>query len=119
MGHTNAKIRLYDVSRLNYRQIELLVDTWSTYTWVPRSLLEAFAIKPSTARNFRTIDGRTLKREIGEVLMEFDNERATRIVAFAEASDAQVLGVDTLEGLGLEVDPITKELRKAEAMLAL
>jgi predicted aspartyl protease len=99
--------------------VELLVDTGSTYTWVPRSLLEELAVKPLTVRNFRTIDGRTLKREVGELLMEYAEERATRMVVFAEAGDAHVLGVDALEGLGLEVDPISKELRKAEALLAL
>jgi predicted aspartyl protease len=81
--------------------------------------LEELAVQPSTARNFRTMDGRTLKREVGEVLLEYAGERATRMVVFAEAADAQVLGDDALEGLGLEVDPISKELRKSEALLAL
>ncbi len=51
--------------------------------------------------------------------MEYAKEQATRMVVFAEAGDAHVLGVDALEGLGLEVDPTTKELRKSEALLAL
>jgi predicted aspartyl protease len=51
--------------------------------------------------------------------MEHMNEKATRMVVFADKGDAQVLGVDALEGLGLEVDPITKQLKKAEALLAL
>jgi len=38
---------------------------------------------------------------------------------FAEKEDFEVVGVDTLEGLGLEVDPITRQLRKVEALLAL
>jgi len=65
------------------------------------------------------MDGRLLERRIGEVLIEFMNERATRMVVFAEKSDAEVLGVDALEGLRLEVDPVTKQLRKAAALLAL
>ena len=44
---------------------------------------------------------------------------ATRIVVFAECEDAEVLGVDALEGLRLEVDPVTKQLRKVEALLTL
>lgn len=60
-----------------------------------------------------------MKREVGEVLMEYANERATRMVVFAQGGDAHILGVDALEGLGLEVDPVTKELRKTEALLAL
>ena len=119
MGHTTASIELYGADRSRHREVDLLVDTGSTYTWVPRPLLEEISIKPSTVRNFRTIDGRTLKRDVGEALMEYRGERATRMVVFAEKGDANVLGVDALEGLGLEVDPTTKELRKADALLAL
>ena len=89
------------------------------YTWIPRSMLEEISIKPTTVRNFRTIDGRVSKREIGEVLIEVMNERATTVVVFAEKGDADVLGVHALEGLGLEVDPVSKELRKTETLLAL
>jgi len=100
-------------------QIELLVDTGSTYTWVSSATLERLNVKVKTTRKFKTIDGRLLERKIGEVLVEYMNERATRMVVFANKGDAEVLGADALEGLGLEVDPITKQLRKAEALLAL
>jgi len=119
MGHTTAVIKLHAPDLSRSRELELLVDTGSTYTWTPRSVLEDLSIKPTVIRNFRTIDGRTLKREVGEVVMEYAGDRATRMVVFAEPSDAHVLGVDALEGLGLEIDPVTRKLRKAEALLAL
>lgn len=119
MGHTVATITLCGADPSKSRKIELLVDTGSTYTWAARPVLEDLSIKPTTVRSFRTIDGRTLKREMGEVVMEYAGERATRMVVFAEVGDAEVLGVDALEGLGLEVDPVTRELRKAEMLLAL
>ena len=85
-------------------QIELLVDTDSTYTWVSNVMLERLNVKAKTTRKFKTIDGRLLERKIGEVLMEYMNEKATRMVVFAEKGDAEVLGIDALEGLGLEVE---------------
>jgi len=100
-------------------QIELLVDTGSTYTWVSMDLLKRLNVEAKIDRKFKTIDGRLLERKVGEVLIEYMNEKATRMVVFADKGDAEVLGVDALEGLGLEVDPITKQLRKAEALLAL
>ncbi|WP_225876105.1 hypothetical protein [Infirmifilum lucidum] len=45
-------------------------------------------------------------------------EKATRVVVFAEEGDAEVLGVDALEGLRLEVDPVTRQLGKTGALLA-
>ena len=119
MGHTVAKVTLHSPDMSRSEQIELLVDTGSTYTWVSNVTLERLNVKVKTSRKFKTIDGRLLERKIGEVLMEYVNEKATRMVVFADKGDTEVLGVDALEGLGLEVDPITKQLKKAEVLLAL
>lgn len=45
--------------------------------------------------------------------------RATTAVVFAEESDNEVLGLHALEGLRLEVDPVSGQLREVEAVLAL
>lgn len=120
MGHTYADIRLCnprDPTRC--LELRLLVDTGSTYTWVKREKLAALGIEPMTRWKFRTIDGRIVEREIGEAVIECLGERATRIIVFAEDDDAEVLGIDALEGLRLEIDPTTRQLKKVEALLAL
>lgn len=114
-----AKVTLHSPDMSKSEQVELLVGTGSTYTWVSKETLTRLNVKAETTRKFRTIDGRLLERKIGEVIMEHMNEKATRMVVFAEEGDAAVLGVDALEGLGLEVDPIAKQLKKAEVLLAL
>ena len=40
-------------------------------------------------------------------------------MVFAEERDNEVLGLHALEGLGLEVDPVTRELRESESIPAL
>lgn len=120
MGHTLAKVKLYnphDLSKL--LDLELLVDTGSTYSWVKRERLEGLGVKAMVKWKFKTIEGRFIERDLGEAVIECLGEKATRIVVFAEKDDAEVLGVDALEGLRLEVDPVTKQLRKVEALLAL
>ena len=119
MGHTSAKVKLYSPDLSRSEEVELLVDTGSTYSWIPRHVLERLGIRPKGSWKFRTVDGRMLEREIGEALMECMGERATRIVVFAEEKDAATLGVEALEGLRLEVDPVTGQLKKTEALLAL
>jgi predicted aspartyl protease len=116
MGLTLAKLTLTGSEAT--REVELLVDTGSIYTWVAESTLLLIGAKSLGKRNFRTIEGREIVRNVGEAMLEFAGERATRIVVFAEPGDAEVLGVDSLEGLGLEVDPTTKRLKKVEAFLA-
>jgi len=120
MGHTFADVKLinpYNPSKC--LEMRLLVDTGSAYSWVKKSRLEELGIKPMTRWRFKTIDGKIIEREIGEAIIECLNERATRIVVFANESDAEVLGVDALEGLRLELDPVTKVLKKVEALFAL
>ena len=120
MGHITARIRLYNPYEMSRSlDLELLVDTDSTYTWIKRDRLEGLDIKPMTRWRFRTIEGRVIEREIGEAVVECLGERATTIVVFAEDRDAEVLGIYSLEGLRLEVDPVTRQLRKVEALLAL
>lgn len=120
MGQTIAKIKLYNPhDESKSLEIEILVDTGSTYTWIKREKLEKIGIKPFAVRKFRTIDNRVIERQIGEAIIECLGRRATSIIVFAENTDAEVLGLHALEGLGLEVDPVNKRLKEAEAILAL
>ena len=120
VGHTIARVKLcnpHEPERC--LELELLVDTGSTYTWVRRERLQELGIDPTGRRRFRTIRGELVERDVGEAVIECLGERATCMVAFAEEGDSEVLGITTLENLGLEVDPITRQLKKAEALLAL
>jgi len=119
LGHTTATVKVYSSDLSKAEEISLLVDTASTYTWISKGMLKKLGIEAKTVRKFKTIDGRLLKRKVGEVVIECIEEKTTTMVVFAEKGDAEVLGVYTLEGLGLEVDPITKQLKKAEVLLAL
>jgi predicted aspartyl protease len=120
MGYTFAKVRLCNpVEQSKTLDLDLIVDTGSTYTWVKRSKLKSLELKPTSRRVFKTIEGRLVEREIGEAIIECGGERATTIIVFGEEGDAEVLGIYALEGLGLEVDPTTRGLKKSEAILAL
>jgi predicted aspartyl protease len=120
MGHTTAAVKICSPQDgTKCVETELIVDTGSTYTWIRRERLEAIGVKPSKARKFRTIEGRTIEREVGEAVIECLGERAMSIVVFAERDDAEVMGVVALESLALEVDPVTQQLKKAESLLAL
>lgn len=98
---------------------ELIVDIGSVYTWVSRKFLEDIGVKPKRKRHFKTITGRVVERDVGEVTIVIDGEEGTIPVVFAEDKDQEVLGATALEILGLEIDPTAKRLRKVKALLAL
>jgi len=120
MGRTTAAVKICSPQDgTKCVETELIVDTGITYTWIRRERLEAIGVKPSKARKFRTIEGRTIEREVGEAVIECLGERAMSIVVFAERDDVEVMGVVALESLALGVDPVTRQLKKAESLLAL
>ena len=111
MGHTFAKVKLYSPSdQSKTLDLDLIVDTGSTYTWVKRVRLSGLELKPMGKRVFKTIEGKLIEREIGEAIIECEGEKATTIIVFAEEGDVEVLGVYALEGLGLEVGPTKRRL---------
>ena len=116
MGHTTAKVRIH--GEKGSTEIELLVDTGSTFSWVSGSVLDKLGIKPKEKKMFKTIEGKLVERDVAEAVIEYNKQLVTTIVVFAREKDQEVLGVYALEGLGLEIDPLKKAVKKVEAFLA-
>ena len=99
------------LNRGTFREIaDVMVDTGSEYTWVPRADLEALGIAPERAARFSTADGRVLERQIAFAIVYAGDMSAPDIVVFAEPGDMTLLGARALEGLNLRVDVVTKTL---------
>ena len=81
------------------KTLRLLVDTGSTYTWIPASIARSLGVAPADRAVFELADGRTIGRTVGELSVEILGRRATRRVVFARKGDSNVIGVDTLQGL--------------------
>jgi len=97
---------------------DTLVDTGSECTWVPRPVLESLGVAVEKRRAFIVADGRRIEREIGYVIIHVAGTSTTDEVVFSEEGDFPILGVHSLEGLNLRVDPVKKELLDAGPILA-
>lgn len=111
MGLTRVKVVVKSLETGASREVELVVDTGSTFTWINRRVLEELGVKPRRARQFKTIDGRVITREVGVATIRYEEYEGDVEVVFAESGDAEVLGATALETLGLEVDPVTGKLK--------
>jgi len=88
VGHVIAKVRLYNPHNENrFVELELLVDTGSTYTWVRQRRLEELGIKPSLRRMFRVVDNRVVERDVGEAIAGCMGRRTTTVVVFVEEEE--------------------------------
>ena len=98
------------------RDVELLADTGVIYTVLSTSLLQDLGVKPIGRRRFRLANNQVIERDVGIIGIEIQGIKTHTIVVFGD-EDVYLLGVVTLEELGLEVDPVKGELRPLELLL--
>ena len=96
--------------------IEALVDTGAEFTWLPGDLLEAAGIERRTTTTFLTATNTPIERSVGYAILSAESFEAADNVVFAEPGDMSLLGVRTMEGFGVSIDPIAHRF-SARAMI--
>lgn len=110
-GLFNARVTLRNLMQPErQRDLDLMVDTGSLFTWVESQVLEEIGIVPEDTSDFQTITGALIKRRIGYALVAWNGRAGPIIVVFSEPGDVSVLGVTALESLRVVADPIRKVL---------
>ncbi len=118
MGLTTVAIEIKNPYKIKQiRQVSFFVDTGALYSIVPASLLEDIGISRRRQQKFILANGEVITRWVGEAMFKYEDREGTAPVIFGEEADKTVLGVVTLETLGLEVDPINRKLKPAPGLL--
>jgi|ERR1700722_7931752 len=111
MGIFTAKLRVWNpVNSSSSQEIEAMVDSGASYSWVLRTRLEPLGVRPVRRMSFKTIEGKTIERDLVPVFVAADGFTGGDNVVMAEPGDMEVIGAHTLESLGLTVDPVGKKL---------
>ena len=88
----------------------ILVDTGATYTALPSALLEQVgAFKASFIMDVELADGRKVPASVYYAAIAIDGREGPAIVLAFEGAK-EVIGVQTLESLGLKPNPDTGKL---------
>ena len=95
---------------LRSHPVRVLVDTGSELSWLPAEVLEKIDIKRRRTRVFTMADGRTMDRDVGYSILESEGFTTVDEVVFAQPGDMHLMGVRTLEGFGVMVDPLAHRL---------
>ena len=93
-----------------------LVDTGATDSLVPRPYLEAIGLEPKGQRSCELADGREIKLDSMVGQIEFTGEFVGGTIIFREADAEPLLGVTALESVGIEVDPLSQQLKRRLAV---
>ena len=115
MGTVTATIEVGDPQGRNFQEVNLEVDTGSTFTALPRRLLQALGVPVNRTVQSRLADGTAQAVELGETTIKLAGNQFITTVIFAEEGEPSLLGVVTLEQALLAVDPVNNELIPVEA----
>ena len=110
MGVFTIRIEVGDPAGTRFETHDALVDTGSTNTALPASVLRRLGVTPHKAATFELADGRQVEMDIGRTCVRLNGDQELTQVAFAEEDTEPLLGAITLEEFGLGVDPIKKIL---------
>jgi len=96
--------------------VSTLVDTGSTYTCLPASLLRELGIVPYRRIRSELADGSIVEDDLGIVHVRVQGVYTPTLAIFAAEGAPALLGAYTLEGALLVVDPVRQRLRPTHAL---
>ncbi|GBU21864.1 hypothetical protein R80B4_01766 [Fibrobacteres bacterium R8-0-B4] len=86
--------------------IEVMVDTGSELSWLPKKELIDIGIVSEGKKRFAMANRQVIERDIGYAIIATEGYSTIDEVVFAEDSDMALLGVRTIEGFSVMVDNI-------------
>lgn len=99
------------------KQVKFLVDSGAAYSLLPNKVWKQLKLKPKRTETFTLADGTTIERDVSECHIDLAGHEAHTPVILGEAGDEPLLGVVTLEILGLVLDPFRRTLQRMKLRL--
>lgn len=119
MGLTYIRSKLFPhVGSKQGHSVKFLVDSGAVYTVLPEKIWKTLRLKPFRDVEFTLADGTTITRAVSECTFQVEGRRGTSPVVLGEANDTALLGMVTLEVLGLMINPLSRELLPMRMLLA-
>ena len=110
MGTFYITCQIADRFRERYVHIDALVDTGSSHTSLPESLLDELGIERERTLMCELADNRVIEYSVGDTRLRVEELEGTVPVLFAPDGELPLLGATTLEILGLGIDPVAETL---------
>jgi clan AA aspartic protease len=101
MGHVYQDVKLAAVKEA---EVRMFVDTGATYSIISPELADQLGVVRLPRKlTLSLADGRRIEAEVGAVTVQINDRSGGTIVAIVKC-ESPLLGVETLEALGLGVD---------------
>lgn len=97
--------------------VNFLVDSGTKYTLLTKEQWTEIELVPRREMTFILVDGTKIHRNVSECLISLPQGEGHTPVILGEADDEPLLGVVTLEELGLTFNPFNRTLSPARSLL--
>jgi predicted aspartyl protease len=94
------------------------VDSGATYSLLPHPEWQTIGLEPKRSMRFTLADGTSIGRQVSECHLALPQGEGHTPVILGEPGDEALLGIVTLEILGLVLDPFKRTLQPMRMMLA-
>ncbi|HEY9340204.1 MAG TPA: hypothetical protein VIQ23_01420 [Hanamia sp.] len=98
-------------------EIDFLIDSGAVYSLVPGKVLDELGIETYRTIDFSLTDGTKITRRVAGGYFEYNGEGGPAPVIYGEQGDEPLLGITTLESLGLVLNPFTRELHPMRMLM--
>ena len=112
----SVHLQIGDLAATRFEDVEAVVDTGSTFTSVPRQLLQRLGVQPTRRQRFRIANGEVVENDVGDVMLRLAGKPGTTPVIFGDPGEPTLLGAVTLEAFLLAVDPVHQTLVPVEGL---
>ncbi|HLB74709.1 MAG TPA: aspartyl protease family protein [Sedimentisphaerales bacterium] len=97
--------------------VRFVVDSGATYSLLPKKVWTALGLEATRRESFALADGTTVKRAVSEAYLVLPKGQAHTPVILGEEGYVALLGVVTLEILGLVFNPFDRTLNPMRMLL--
>ncbi|HMD98215.1 MAG TPA: retroviral-like aspartic protease family protein [Terriglobia bacterium] len=98
--------------------LRFLVDSGAKYTLLPNNTWRSIGLTAKRSVSFALADGTRIERQVSECHIALPQGDGHTPVILGEPGDEALLGIITLENLGLVLNPFTRTLQPMRMMLA-
>jgi clan AA aspartic protease len=116
MGTFWVDLEIGDPDNTRFERVNALVDTGSTYSVMPASLLAQLDVARVDRQSFILANGQRIHRDIGETSVRIDGRIRTTLVVFSDEESQALLGAYTLDAFSLAADPVNRRLVPVDAL---
>jgi clan AA aspartic protease len=98
-------------------EVEFLVDSGATISVLPSDVWRRLGLRPIRTERFGLADGTSITRQVSEAFFSLPDGEIHSLVVLGEPGDVALLGVLTLESLGLQLHPLSRKLEPMKLRL--